>query len=1005
MMRKLIAGMLLCFLSGAVLSAQNLIKDPDINTKPLSPEFRICEDSKRGTLTQFVEDSTWNHCLKLELKNYKVDKNGRKSYALGVLMGGDKKTPGFSVKPDCTYHFSVEVKGKGNRAMFEFREYGKKYSAKKRASIHVIRIQKDWTVYTGTFKPSPKATHAALELQFWGNDSSPANFTEKPGDYILIDKIKIREVKDKPSLMQKSPANAALDTTGEKSVIIAGKGVQKAAMISSFKDLFEDKAARYPTTGKVYYQNDGLYFDLEFSGASPRAQCKNNGKGVWNDDIAEIFLDVRPWGGRHMQLVVAAGSGRWMGNGVQEITGKYDSWSAKVTLRKDGWNALVHIPFKTLGWKSAPAAGTLLRFNIGREHHVLDFCKKIDYTRGNRIGMNKLKDNSTFAFSKGMLSNSATWGYLFFESLNPYLDNAIGKLTPEIRKQAAGIPRNSPGKAVDLLEQYIELDRITKLSKEKFIITGIPLTSDPALPFLPDELNAPKTKLHIKAAINEQTNAAFALANMTNQFEEYQVRLIRGWERTEKWNEFTMPLPGLKQKNGIVLDKNHYTLRRGVVFKDSNNANAGRRFDILDEMTGVSSVPVPSKEAGLIMLQFDCRGLKPGIYTGKLLVTPLGSGRFSKVRHLPRRAGYEVKDDSKSVDITLEVLPFALREPSTFPLNGFRTAYNEYQLAFMKKYDFAMYMISPWYFNCKFNPDGSIKERTPREHLIPQIRFLAQKVGNTGKIPPVFAGYSCYHIWRKVHAKNQFKYDSPEYWKAWRSWVQYLDETMRQNGIPRDRYTVEVFDEPNLKTFSVAEVKKVFEEAKKAVPGIHLTMTNGERAYYDAINHLVDNWIFGQHIFGDKNQMKKPAHFAVQKGKISSMYACGTNMRQDLHSYYRILPWKAAYSGGDYVSLYQFFEQNPAVDFRRAPEGGVAYDTGYSLVPSIRLELLRTGMNDIRYLRELELLAKGTSYGKETAAFIKKSLHEIAVIYPHDPSRAENFREEVIKRILKITNK
>ena len=62
-------------------------------------------------------------------------------------------------------------------------------------------------------------------------------------------------------------------------------------------------------------------------------------------------------------------------------------------------------------------------------------------------------------------------------------------------------------------------------------------------------------------------------------------------------------------------------------------------------------------------------------------------------------------------------------------------------------------------------------------------------------------------------------------------------------------------------------------------------------------------------------------------------------------------------------------------------------------------------MNDIRYLRELELLAKGTSYGKETAAFIKKSLHEIAVIYPHDPSRVENFREEVIKRILKITNK
>jgi hypothetical protein len=128
-------------------------------------------------------------------------------------------------------------------------------------------------------------------------------------------------------------------------------------------------------------------------------------------------------------------------------------------------------------------------------------------------------------------------------------------------------------------------------------------------------------------------------------------------------------------------------------------------------------------------------------------------------------------------------------------------------------------------------------------------------------------------------------------------------------------------------------------------------------------------------------------------------------MRQDLQNYCRILPWKAAYSGCDYVSLYQFFEQLPALDFRRAPEGGVAYDTGYSMIPSIRLELLRTGMNDIRYLKELELLAKGTPQEKEAAAFIKKTLHEIAVVYPHDPARAVNFREEVIKQILKITKK
>ena len=348
-MKKLLIALLFSCLPGVFLSAQNLIKDPDVHQKPLSPEFRICEDVSTGTLTQFVEEYTWNHCLKLELKKYSAPKNGRRAYALGVLMGGDKKTPGFAVKPNCTYHFSVEVKGQGNRAMFNVREYGKKYYAKKRPSLHTIKLQKDWTVYTGTFKPDAKATHAALELQFWGNDSSPANFTEKPGDYIMIDKIKVTEVKNKPTVLQKTSAKAVIDTNSEKAVIIAGKEVKNAGIIPAFKDLREDKPARYPANGKVYYKNDGLYFDLAFSGGAPRAKCNKNGNGVWQDDVAEIFIDARPWGGRFMQMVIAAGSGRWMGNGVSAQFTGYDSWTSKVTLRKDGWNLLVHVPFKTLG--------------------------------------------------------------------------------------------------------------------------------------------------------------------------------------------------------------------------------------------------------------------------------------------------------------------------------------------------------------------------------------------------------------------------------------------------------------------------------------------------------------------------------------------------------------------------------------------------------------------------------------------------------------------------------
>ena len=73
-MKKLLIALLLNCLPGVFLSAQNLIKDSDVNKKPLSPEFRICEDTSTGTLTQFVEEYTWNHCLKLELKKYSAPK-------------------------------------------------------------------------------------------------------------------------------------------------------------------------------------------------------------------------------------------------------------------------------------------------------------------------------------------------------------------------------------------------------------------------------------------------------------------------------------------------------------------------------------------------------------------------------------------------------------------------------------------------------------------------------------------------------------------------------------------------------------------------------------------------------------------------------------------------------------------------------------------------------------------------------------------------------------------
>ena len=71
-----------------------------------------------------------------------------------------------------------------------------------------------------------------------------------------------------------------------------------------------------------------------------------------------------------------------------------------------------------------------------------------------------------------------------------------------------------------------------------------------------------------------------------------------------------------------------------------------------------------------------------------------------------------------------------------------------------------------------------------------------------------------------------------------------------------------------------------------AVPDARLIQTNGERIYFDALSPYVDEWSFSQHVFGDAKIMTYPKRLAEQ-GKIASMYACGTSMRQDPYRYYR----------------------------------------------------------------------------------------------------------------------
>jgi len=613
-------------------------------------------------------------------------------------------------------------------------------------------------------------------------------------------------------------------------------------------------------------------------------------------------------------------------------------------------------------------------------------------------------DNSSFAFTNGNYHDKSRFGILFFGDMKPYVQKVLAetaseKNNPEMAALIRKLEGAAPGETYALLEKIRKQYRILQLGKEKFIVAQVPSSSDVSIPFFPRELNEPLRKIKIRAAVNEQAPAAFALANMTAVPAEYRVTVTGGWERVEPQQELWTDVPVLKTADGTRFPAEKIQMRRGVTSKDSDADNSGLRYDILAKLNEASTLPAPSREAGLLWINFDCRGVKPGIYSGTLQVTPLNE-KFGNFKHTA--AGYRIQDQTKQIPIELEVLPFALPEASPMPFNGYRTAFSAKQSDFMKDYDCFMFMVTPWYFTFEFNQDGSVKTHRVREFLKPHLALLAKELKDVKTKPKIMIGYSDYDIFKRVIVPKNIPFDSEAYWNAWRNWCRGVDSLLNEYGFRTGEYTMELFDEPDPKKVTAAEFLRAHEEAKKAVPGIRLMVTSGID-FFDAGKELVDDWIFTYYRTQLPDYRAKIDAFRKMPGKHVSLYACGTSMRQELYRYYRLLPWLALEIRGDSVSLYQFFEQTPGLDFRKAPEGGVAYVTPSGMIPSIRLENFRIGQTDVKYMKLLESLARDDSKtAKEARAFLETAARDVAVVYPHDPNKADEVRQKAIDFILEL---
>ena len=983
---------------------QNLIQDSDCESDPLTEEFGLSGAPDQSRLLPFTEDLTWNKCLKFELLKYQTDKNGKRFVNTFVRIGGTRRIFGFPCKPETTYRFSVEIRGDAPRAIFNFCQWTDSADnwrgyTMKRTGIHTFTPQKEWTRYQGTFRTGPDAKRAALAIGFWGSEAAN-DMPDRVGQYILIDRIRIEEVKEGAITAAGPGRSSGIGENLPEGIRPASVCIvsETPAKLNGFRDLKADKPARLPSEGEIRMDRDSLYFDLHFKGAKPEIAPDDS---LWANDAAEIFFAPVKSDRRLSQFVIAADGRRWQGNGSAEVK-RYDEWKASVSTGEDGWRVQAEIPFRLLGYDAAPADGSFLAFNVGRQHIDPVRCPdKPDFSRGNRWAYGRMYDHSSWSFGYG---DESKFGILFFGTMEPYIEAELKEIvSPELSSIKEKIDRNSPGLAWNQLKKLREEDRMLKLSKEPFIAARISPSADPAVPFMPEALNQPQERYRIRAAVNEHAPLVLALANMTADFEEYRVTLSCGWERAEPQVEYWYPQAELKSPAGVPFPKNRITIRRGVQGRDSDAEIHGKRFDILTRIDGAAPVPVPSRQSGLIWIDFDCHGVEPGIYHGTLDITPLSSGRFLGYKHVP--GGLQVRDTlTKRIPLELEVLPIELFDDD-LPLNGFRTGIYQYHFDFMKQYNTCMYMVTPWYFCVEFGRDGSLVREKFRSFLEPHIRLIAKNAGTMpANAKKVMVAYGTYDNFKNVHwPKKEIAFDTPEYWNAWRNWCRAMDDVLVRNGIGRKDYTVEIADEPQLKKFSVEELTRACRELKDAVPGVHITVTNASDVYGREMGPLVDSWIFSQYEIYDRKRNRNIAWFRSLPGKDWSVYCCETRLSMDLYRYYRIHPWKAFDLRAGFVSIYQFLEQQPGTDFYRVPAGGLAYDTSAELVPSIRLENLRIGMTDVKYLKLLERLAAGDSEAaREARKFLEKAPKEVVVTYPHVDSKADEMRSRAIDLILKL---
>lgn len=870
----------------------------------------------------YTEDASWNKCCRMELQKFQKNKKGTRAVSGFLAVGKTGKNYGVPVKPNTEYEIAFSLKSTFPQTVFSVsattwnaltaNQWTKGRKRVKCSTPKFAFNDKDWTRCRTTFRTGANAQAAAVTFSVWGDESQQKNFNIELGQYYMVDNVELREISSLNTLWGAKPEITEVTWLDSSEVYTLPANF-------TVDHLYNQGGKKAPAPVKVDLSDGGdvLLVRAECQVVGKLRDGNTTGENLWqNGDVLELFFG-------NQQFAIGAGGGRY---------NKVDQWQGKIVAKSEkSWQAELRFPYALIGKKE------LIDFNIARSND-----KSSTVTLATRVV--GFGDRKNFV-------------HLVFPGYREVLKKEFANVPQEVAGQVAALDKMPLKQLVPAAENLRKNIRNIKLGQAKYLLSRRSTVSDCAEPLLiyPENLINEKDTLCVTSAGNEIASLPLALTNRTQRTERYQIAI----HKESPKNSY--------EKMGLGENAPKVIIHEAMVVKDNESAKPTRRYDALVELNSGGIVTIAPGESALLWINFDCRPAKSGEYKGFLRITPLSEpATVTRKKYLG-----ELKD----YPISVKVLDIKLPYLGDICLLG--RDINDSFFQFNMDMNAGSFIVSPYQFKFGFDANGNrIKKYIDLPKVAARLKLMRKKYPHIKT--KFFIGYSTFTV--SASYINKLDIFTPRGRQAWMEQVRGIAESMKRAGVRYDEYTMELFDEPLL-----IDMKRDLEAARLARladPNMRISITwatDGSSSDPRKKRHkaeeirLFDKYLT-EHVFWHglpgRDDFKKMIKDFKRNGKLCGFYACSTSMQLSLYSYYRMHAWNAYKANAtDPVMLYDLINcpwgSSGAMSWKRTEFGGITYRYGEKCIKSIRSEVLRQGLDDMRYMKLLRQTPGGEKLAEE----------------------------------------